>query len=204
MATPRLISFKVVVVGSSGVGKSSIVKRLVQDAFQRDGAPTCGADYYQYSCPLESETVRLQIWDTAGQERFQSISKSYFRNAVGAVLVYDITSMGSFDDLSGWLNDFQSLALPNAYVLLVGNKADLEAERQVGPQFVKAFADRHHLQAIETSAQSGHNVREGFARLAMEVHTRVLSSEISPVRPAKNISEIGTAQAPDNDQKSCC
>jgi small GTP-binding protein len=204
MTTSRLLSFKVVVVGSSGVGKSSIVKRLIQDVFQPEGTPTCGADYYTYSCPVESETVRLQIWDTAGQERFKSISKSYFRSAVGAILVYDITSMASFDDLTGWLNEFQSLALPNAYVLLIGNKADLDAERNVGPQFVKAFADRHNLQPIETSAQSGQNVREAFARLAREVHTRILSNEISPVRPVRSMAEIGTAQAPANDQKSCC
>jgi small GTP-binding protein len=92
-------NYKVVVVGASTVGKSSIVQRLIQGTFTEDGTTTCGAEFYTYSCPVNSENVKLQIWDTAGQERFRSISKSYYRNAVGAVLVYDIANLASFDQL---------------------------------------------------------------------------------------------------------
>jgi small GTP-binding protein len=172
-------SYKIVVVGASAVGKSSIVQRLVQGTFTEDGTTTCGADFYTYSCPVNNDNVKLQIWDTAGQERFRSISKSYFRNAVGAVLVYDITNMTSFDQLAEWLNDLQTLAAPNAYILLVGNKADLESQRQVGADSIKEFAERQHLEAIETSALSGKNVKEGFVRMAMEVSTRVSSGQIA-------------------------
>jgi small GTP-binding protein len=119
-------TYKIVVVGCSAVGKSSIVQRLVQDTFNEDATSTCGADFYSYSIPVGNETVKLQNWNTAGQERFHSISKSYFRNAVGGVLVYDITNSSTFDRLSDWLNELQALAAPNAYILLVGNKADLE------------------------------------------------------------------------------
>lgn len=207
MSKPSIVSsFKVVVVGSSAVGKSSIVQRLVQGTFNDDGSPTCGADFYTYSCPVNSDNVKLQIWDTAGQERFRSISKSYFRNAVGAILVYDITNMSSFDQLTDWLNDLQSLCTPNAYILLVGNKADLEAQRQVGAQQIKEFADRHRLEAIETSAQSGKNIKEAFTRLALEVTTRVNNGTIS-VAPAANRatqpSPFKTEQ-PDTKQSGCC
>lgn len=161
--------FKIVIAGSSGVGKSAIIQRLVHGTFNEDSTITCGADFYTYTCPVNSDNVKLQIWDTAGQERFRSISKSYFRNAVGAILVYDMTSMETFDQLTDWLNDLQNLCSPNACILLVGNKADLESERKVGEQQVKDFADRHHLETLETSAKSGKNIQEAFVRLAYEV-----------------------------------
>jgi small GTP-binding protein len=177
-------SYKIVVVGASSVGKSSIVQRLVEGTFTEDGTSTCGAEFYSYSCPVNNEQVKLQIWDTAGQERFRSISKSYFRNAVGAVLVYDITNMSSFDQVGIWLNDLQALATPNAYILLVGNKADLEKGREVGVDLVKEWAERHHLESVETSALSGKNIKEAFARMALEVSTRVSNGQIVVVAAA--------------------
>jgi small GTP-binding protein len=182
---PAPQAFKIVIVGASAVGKSSLVQRLVQGTFTEEGTTTCGADFYTYSCPVENDSVRLQIWDTAGQERFRSISKSYFRNAAGAILVYDITSMSSFDELADWLNDLQNLALPNAYILLVGNKADLEAQREVGAHLIRDFSERHRLEPIETSALSGKGVKEAFTRLAFEIFSRVKTNQITPTGPAK-------------------
>jgi small GTP-binding protein len=198
-------SYKIVVVGASAVGKSSIVQRLVQGTFTEDGTTTCGADFYTYSCPVNSDNVKLQIWDTAGQERFRSISKSYFRNAVGAVLVYDITNMTSFDQLADWLNDLQTLSAPNAYILLVGNKGDLEKQRQVGADLTKDFAEKHHLESIETSALSGKNVKEAFARMAFEVSTRVSNGQIA-VAGTQNRAAQPVPFAEDQKQggKGCC
>jgi small GTP-binding protein len=198
--------YKIVIVGASAVGKSSIVQRLVQGTFTEDGTTTCGADFYSHTFPVNNESVRLQIWDTAGQERFRSISKSYFRNAVGAILVYDIANLNSFDQVSDWLNDLHSLAAPNAYILLVGNKADLEGERQVGADIVKEFAERNHLETVETSAASGKNVKEAFARMALEVSTRVANGSIS-VGPAVNkaVQPVGFAGDPgQKKKKGCC
>ena len=202
MNKPAGQSLKIVVVGASAVGKSSIVQRLVQGTFTEDGSTTCGADFYTYQCPIENDTVKLQIWDTAGQERFRSISKSYFRNAVGAILVYDITNMNSFEQLTDWLNDLQNLCLPNAYIILVGNKADLEQQRQVGAQQVKEFADRHKLETIETSALNGKGVMEAFTRLAMEVVAKVNSKEITPNTPSKQLPQ--PVQEKDKEKKGCC
>jgi small GTP-binding protein len=198
-------SYKVVVVGDSSVGKSSIVQRLIEGTFTEDGTSTCGADFFTHCVPVNNEQVKLQIWDTAGQERFRSISKSYFRNAVGAVLVYDITKMQSFDRVGTWLNDLQSLAAPNAYILLVGNKADLEQHREVGIDLVKEWAERHHLESIETSALSGKNIKESFARMALEVSTRVTKGEIS-VSPiaARTPQPAAFDQYPPTNKKPCC
>jgi small GTP-binding protein len=204
MASYTPPSYKIVVVGASAVGKSSIVQRLVQGTFTEDGTTTCGADFYTYSCPVNNDNVKLQIWDTAGQERFRSISKSYFRNAVGAVLVYDIANMTSFDQLADWLTDLQTLAAPNAYILLVGNKADLEKQRQVGADLTKDFADRHHLEAIETSALSGKNVKEAFARMALEVSSRVTSGEIAVAGPHGRAQPAPFAETQNQGNKGCC
>jgi small GTP-binding protein len=200
MALPN--SYKIVVVGASTVGKSSLVQRLVQGTFTEDGTATCGAEFYTYTCPVNSESVKLQIWDTAGQERFRSISKSYFRNAVGAVLVYDIANLTSFDQLGDWLNDLQTLAAPNAYILLVGNKADLEKSRQVGSDLVRSFAERRRLETAETSALSGKNVKEAFARMALEVSTKVASGSVS-VAAAPRPLQIPVADA-GRKKKGCC
>ncbi|KAH0790223.1 Ras family protein [Histomonas meleagridis] len=192
-------------VGSSTVGKSSIVQRLVQGDFSADGTTTCGADFYTFTCPVHGENVKLMIWDTAGQERFRAISKSYFRNAVGAILVFDITNLSSFDDLTSWLSDFQSLASPNAYVLLVGNKVDLEESRQVGAQQIKDFADRHHLEVLETSALRGKNIQEAFTRLAFEVTARVNNGQIIISQmPNKATQPTLFVTEPTKKNKSCC
>jgi small GTP-binding protein len=195
-------AFKVVIVGSASVGKSAIIRRLVQDVFIDDTSPTCGADFYTYSSPVDDTTVNLQIWDTAGQERFRSISRSYFRNAVGAILVYDVTSLSSFDDLIMWLNDLQNLCMPNAYILLVGNKADREDDRQVGAHLVKEFSERHRLEPVETSALNGKGVKEAFTTLALELATRVNSGQIAVSRPPKKPVKPAHLVTPKGS--SCC
>jgi small GTP-binding protein len=178
MALPLPISYKVVLLGASAVGKSSIVQRLVLGTFSADGRMTSGADFHSYSSTVGDETVKLQIWDTAGQERFRSISKAYFRNAVAGVLVFDITDVETFKSLTGWLSDFQQLAAPNAFVLLIANKIDRESERQVGPAEVRAFGERHQLEVIETSAASGENVAAAFTRLTLELVMRMKDGKL--------------------------
>ena len=171
-------NFKIVVVGSSGAGKTSIVKRLVDGKFTPETTSTLGVEFKSFVCPLENQNVKLQIWDTAGQERFRSVSKAYFRNAVGALLLFDITNSASFEELGNWLNDLQQLCNPNAYIILVGNKTDLEEKRQVGSQQANDFAARHNLEYLETSALSGDNIQESFTRLAYGVAARVANGQI--------------------------
>jgi small GTP-binding protein len=171
-------TFKIVVLGSSAVGKSAIVRRLVDGTFSEESQSTVGVEFKPFVIPVDGQNVKLQIWDTAGQERFKSVSRAYFRNAVGAVLVYDITSDSSFDDLGEWLNDLQQLCNPNAYILLVGNKADLEDQRRVGTEQARDFADKHKLDYLETSALSGANVTDAFTRLAFAVAKKVSSGQI--------------------------
>jgi small GTP-binding protein len=196
-------SFKVVVVGSTSVGKSSMVERLIAGAFPDEIQSTVGVEFRSFLAQLDDHAVRLQIWDTAGQERFRSVSTAYFRDAVGAILVYDITNEDTFEDLGAWLTDLQQLCHPNAFILLVGNKCDREDERKVGMQQVQDFADQYRLEYIETSAQSGQNIQEIFTRLAYEVANRVENGEIEVMSPSSRAFSL-SFDPPPEDAKSRC
>jgi len=197
-------SFKIVVVGSSGVGKSAIVQRLIEGTFREEGQSTVGVEFKSFVCPLDDQSVKLQIWDTAGQERFKSVSKAYFRNAVGAILVYDITNEASFEDLSNWLGDLQALCNPNAYILLVGNKGDMDSQRQVGVQEAKDFAEQHRLEYLETSALSGSNIRESFTRLAYGIANRVNNGQIQITTSVSKTSPFKVEEQPKTESKNGC
>jgi small GTP-binding protein len=166
MAEPESNSYKIVVVGASGVGKTAIVNQLVNKTFKAEGQPTIGVEFKSVAIQAEGENVKLQIWDTAGQERFRSVSKAYFRNAIGAVLVFDLTQKPSFDELNTWINDLNALCAPNAYIILVGNKTDLTDQRAVSEAEAQETAKRYNLEYVETSAKDGSNVADAFTRLA--------------------------------------
>lgn len=172
-------TFKFIVIGSSGVGKTSLLKRLIDDTFSSDNTSTIGVEYLSTVIEIDGQPIKLQIWDTAGQEKFRSIAKSYFRHAVGVILVYDITDRKSFDDLSFWLNDVHSLCDPNAAITLIGNKLDMASQRAVTTAEAQAFAQNHQLTYLETSARGGDNVNEAFHRATKTVYERAESGLLS-------------------------
>ena len=200
-------SFKVVVVGASGVGKTTIVQRLITGGFREESQPTIGVEFKSYTMQSENETIKLQIWDTAGQERFKSVSKAYFRNALGAILMFDLTDRQSFDDLNMWINDLNTLCAPNAYIILIGNKLDLtvedEAARQIAESEEQAFAQRYNLIYLETSAKDGKNVSEAFARLGTEILRRVKEGQITLPKPPAATTYINDQPDRRNRESSC-
>lgn len=197
-------SFKIVVVGSSGVGKTALVQRLVDDNFRENSQSTVGVEFKSYVCQCDGQAVKLQIWDTAGQERFRSVSKAYFRNAVGAILVYDITNPDTFDDISRWLEELLSLSNPNAFLLLVGNKSDLESDRKVGAQQGRDYAATNKMEFLEASASSGANVEEAFSRLAHGIVQRILSGQITTTLSAPIASNWTPTKEPSQKKSGCC
>jgi small GTP-binding protein len=173
MAAPiPVASFKFIIIGSSGVGKTALLKRLTEDTFSVDSQSTIGVEFDSTLVDIDGQTVKLQIWDTAGQERFRSIAKAYFRNAVGVLLVFDITERKTFDDVNMWLNDVHSLCDPTAFVLLVGNKGDLASKRVITLAEAEQYAQNHQLIYLETSAMDGTNVRDAFLRVATQIYKR--------------------------------
>lgn len=122
--------------------------------------------------------IKLQIWDTAGQESFRSITRSYYRGAAGALLVYDITRRDTFQHLGRWLEEAKSHAQPTMVILLIGNKSDLEHRRAVSTEEGKAFANANGLLFLETSAKTAYNVETAFLKTAEEIHAKITSGEI--------------------------
>ena len=170
----QMSNFKFIVIGSSGVGKTAILKRLVDDVFTGESQSTIGVEFLATSVDVDGTSVKLQIWDTAGQERFRSIAKAYFRSAIGVILVFDLTDRKSYEDLTGWLNDIHTLCDPNAVVTLIGNKSDLKEQRTITSTEAESFAQLHQLTYLETSALGGANINEAFQRTAAAVYRKSL------------------------------
>lgn len=193
-----IISYKFIIIGASGVGKTAILKRLVEDTFTEESQSTIGVEFDSTILNIDNKRIKLQIWDTAGQERFRSIAKAYYRNAVGVILVFDITERKSFDELSSWLNDVHSLCDPNAVIQLIGNKSDLVSQRAVTLSEAEMFASHQKMQYLETSAKTADNIKEAFVRVA----TNILSKGLKPSTPPIDKSPLLPEQI--NSKNGCC
>eukprot|EP01104_Vermistella_antarctica_P004223 TRINITY_DN14717_c0_g1_i1.p1 TRINITY_DN14717_c0_g1~~TRINITY_DN14717_c0_g1_i1.p1 ORF type:complete len:237 (-),score=50.12 TRINITY_DN14717_c0_g1_i1:89-799(-) len=166
--------FKLLLIGNSGVGKSSILLRFADDRYDAGQTSTIGVDFKIRTIEIDDKRVKLQIWDTAGQERFKTVTKAYFRGSHGIMLVYDITSMKTFDGAKYWLKELQQHAPTNCIKILVGNKCDTpEEDRQVTFEDGKKFAEEENLFWMETSAKDNTNVGEAFAAIAKGIMQRI-------------------------------
>lgn len=179
--------FKFLVIGSAGTGKSCLLHQLLENKFKGDSTHTIGVEFGSKVITTGGKTIKLQIWDTAGQERFRSVTRSYYRGAAGALLVYDITSRESFNALSNWLSDARALASPNIVIILCGNKVDLEADREVTFLEASRFAQENEMMFLETSALSGLNVDEAFLKCAKTILNKIDCGELDPSRMGSGI-----------------
>ena len=151
-------SVKTVVVGDSGVGKTCILFRFVRDVFEDDTPPTLGVEFMSKIIERKSRRIELQLWDTAGQELFRAVTRGYYRGSIGAFLVYDVTNRDTFESISRWLTDVRATARSDVVTVLVGNKCDLSAKRQVPRAEAEAFAASSGMAFFETSAKTGENI----------------------------------------------
>lgn len=164
--------FRLIVVGDSTVGKSSLLRYFCDGKFSEDSDPTVGVDFYTRILEIQPDIrIKLQIWDTAGQERFRSITRSYYRNSVGALLLYDTTNYDSFEHVQDWLAEAKRQIEPNNVIfMLVGTKVDKEHLRQVPTEQAQQFADYHNLLFMETSSKCGLNVESAFKEVASKIY----------------------------------
>lgn len=172
---------------------------------------TIGVEFGSRVVTVENKNVKLQIWDTAGQETFRSITRSYYRGAAGALLVYDITRKDTFDHILSWLEDAKAHSNSDMSIVLVGNKADLEHRREVSREEGEAFAKEHGLLFMETSAKKNSNVEEAMLSTAKAIYAKVksgaldISSEHHGVRLGANHNSINLLDdAPSEADKGCC
>ncbi|KAL1818807.1 hypothetical protein ACET3Z_013676 [Daucus carota] len=157
----------------SAVGKSQLLARFARNEFSLDSKATIGVEFQTRTLAIDHKTVKAQIWDTAGQERYRAVTSAYYRGAVGAMLVYDITKRQSFDHVVRWLEELRGHADKNIVIMLVGNKTDLGHLRNVPSEDAKEFAERENLYFMETSALESTNVEMAFNTLLTEIYRTV-------------------------------
>ncbi|CAN6305358.1 unnamed protein product, partial [Urochloa humidicola] len=177
--------FKVVLIGDSAVGKSQILARFARNEFSLDSKATIGVEFQTRTLVIEHKSVKAQIWDTAGQERYRAVTSAYYRGALGALLVYDITKRQSFDHIPRWLEELRGHADKNIVIMLVGNKSDLEEERAVSTEDAKEFAEKENLFFLETSALQATNVENAFQTVLTEIF-KIHSKKNIAVDPKAN------------------
>ena len=176
--------FKLLLVGDSGVGKSSLLLRFTNDEFTDNYVTTIGLDFKIRTITVEGKKIKLQIWDTAGQERFRTITSNYYRGAQGVLIVYDITSKLSFINLTQWIKDVEKNGSENVQKIIVGNKSDLEDAREVEFHRAKEFAESQKINIMECSAKTAANLDETFISI---VNILLLNSNDSDAPKVKVI-----------------
>ncbi|CAL9764922.1 unnamed protein product [Musa acuminata subsp. burmannicoides] len=166
--------FKLVLIGDSGVGKSNLLSRFTKNEFNLESKSTIGVEFATRSISVDGKVLKAQIWDTAGQERYRAITSAYYRGAVGALLVYDVTRRATFENVSRWLRELKDHTDPNIVVMLIGNKSDLRHLVAVPTEDGKAYAERESLYFMETSALEATNVDNAFAEVLTQIY-RIVS-----------------------------
>lgn len=157
--------FKVILIGDSSTGKTSMIQRFINNTFEDKHLNTIGVDFFMRACDIEKHHIKLQIWDTAGTEKYRSISSSYYRGSHAAFIVFDLTCRNTFENVRNWVDSFRKNCNPQNKnnIILIGNKSDLTVERQVKQEEAEELAQTNEMIYWETSAKSGQNVEEVFS-----------------------------------------
>mmetsp|Transcript_96413 Transcript_96413/g.152490 ORF Transcript_96413/g.152490 Transcript_96413/m.152490 type:complete len:214 (-) Transcript_96413:38-679(-) len=202
--------YKMVLIGDATVGKTCLLSRYMKGEMPKASHATIGVEFATRTVQVASgKVVKVQIWDTAGQERYRAITSAHYRNAAGALLVYDVTNLDSFNNCEKWLADVRNGAGPNVLIELVGNKVDLvegskASDRKVPLDNASEFAQQHGLRSMEASAASGQNVDQIFQHLIQEIHDRNPSAQQNAAGVKMKINAVTPGSlAPTCDGSKC-
>ena len=203
--------FRYIIVGDMAVGKSCILLQFTDNKFRNQHELTIGVEFGAKTISINGKSVKIQIWDTAGQEAFQAITRTYYKGAIGALLVYDITRKETFIHVTKWLEEVRNNSSKTITVILIGNKKDLEDKRQVSYEEGEAFAKENGLMFLETSAKTAYNVVESFNLSAQCILNNIQKNGVDPTVNSNvklnndNISPGGINPGIEgNDKKSGC
>ncbi|CAM9659804.1 unnamed protein product [Ectocarpus sp. 6 AP-2014] len=200
--SPFDMQIKLLMIGDSGVGKTCLLLRYANDSFSQTFITTIGIDFKIKNIDLDSKRIKLQIWDTAGQERFRTITTSYFRGAQGILLVYDVTDKKSFNSIRNWVAQIQQHADVAVNKILIGNKCDMDEDREVSREEGAQLAAEYGIQFFETSAKNDINVEKGFITIAREVKDRLMAD--GPNTGSRGSNSVTLNTSPSKKKTSCC
>lgn len=203
--------YKIVLIGDSGVGKSNLLSRFTRDEFNLESRSTIGVEFATRTLEIDGKRVKAQIWDTAGQERYRAITSAYYRGAVGALIVYDISKTESYESVSRWLKELREHADANIIIELVGNKSDLDHLRAVPTDEAKNFANENSLLFTEASALNANNVDLSFHQLLKNIYEMISKHQLDNDEPSQGPSSgptISLTPAPQEkkskNNSNCC
>ena len=188
------VLLKLVMIGDSGVGKTNILSRYLTNQFSASTQPTVGVEFGSKIIKKGEKLIKLQIWDTAGQEKYKSITSAYYKGAKGALVVYDISRKSTFDNVDKWINELKNNGSEDVFILLVGNKSDLNDQREISEEEVKKKAEVYNIAFCETSALKGNNIEFAFESLIdkitekLEKEKEILGKNISKIEEGKTIT----------------
>ena len=207
---------KFVIIGDSGVGKSNILLRYIYNSFSEEFKTTVGVEFGAKNIEIDKKVYRIQIWDTAGQENFRSIARAYYKNSVCACVVYDISKRSSFEDIQVWIDDCTKQTAKSVLLFLIGNKNDLNDEREVSYEEGEAYAKAHKMMFLEASAKTGNNINEIFERSVKQIAKNIknnvydLENDSSGIRIGVNSNNFilrnddKEVKNKENPKKKCC
>ena len=207
---------KFVIIGDSGVGKSNILLRYIYNSFSEEFKTTVGVEFGAKNIEIDKKVYRIQIWDTAGQENFRSIARAYYKNSVCACVVYDISKHSSFEDIQVWIDDCTKQTAKSVLLFLIGNKNDLNDEREVSYEEGEAYAKAHKMMFLEASAKTGNNINEIFERSVKQSAKNIknnvydLENDSSGIRIGVNSNNFilrnddKEVKNKENPKKKCC
>ena len=198
--------FKVVLVGDSFVGKTNIMSKYLKDEFHEDSKATVGVEFGSKQFTIEGHSIKAQIWDTAGQERYKSIKSAYYKGAKGAFVVYDITRKTSFESIDRWVNDLTAAADKKITIVVIGNKCDLEDQRQITKEQGEEKSAKLEVAFLETSALSGENLDKAFELMMNEIYKKcheemLAENDLEIIDGGK---DINLKKNENTEKKKCC
>ena len=193
----EILKIDIMVIGDSGVGKTSIIKKYVKNQFSRTFISTIGFDYQRKMIKIDDTMVNLVIWDTAGEEKYRVVAKNYFHRSQGFIVVYDITNESSFLNISNWLEQIKELAPQDYKFVIFGNKEDLD-KRKVSMEDAQKLAEELNTKFFETSCENGKNIVEGIEALVREIILIQGKKKLE-----KNSKKLANDRK-SNKKKKCC
>ena len=203
---------KYVIIGDSGVGKSNILLRYINDTFSEEFKATVGVEFGAKNLQVNGRIYRIQIWDTAGQENFRSIARAYYKNSVCACIVYDITNRNSFNSIQSWIDDCTKQTPKTILYILIGNKNDLKDRREVQYEEGAEFAKKRNMIFLETSAKTGNNINSIFDKTVNQIDKNIidniydLSNENCGIRQGIRAGSfvLSVEQTKKKKKRKCC